>query len=402
MMPERIGETPFGFVKSSYSVAETWGAETRVVGTMSSFDSAYLLELARQRSNESRSELAAAITDLFDGGGVVLTERERALMFEILHDVVRDAEMTVRKLVSTRLADRTDPPSDLIKLLANDEIEVAFPILSESEVLKDNDLIEVIRQRTLEHQMAVAIRQSVSEAVADALVQQGNERVIRTLLQNDNARISGKTMEFLVEQSERMNSFQEPVLRRRELRPDMAKRMFLWVSAALRKYIVENCGLAKADVDELLEKAALESLSVTNDGSDSKSGELAHVLHSEGTADPALMIHALRDGEVRLFVDLLAEATGVRHDLIMRFVLEPSGESLAVACRVLDMHLAQFRDIFTLCRKARPVHSESFEADLAGALELFQNVDEADALEVVRRWTRDSGYLAALRDLKVI
>lgn len=83
--------------------------------------------------------------------------------------------------------------------------------------------------------MAVAIRQSVSEAVSDALVKQGTERVIRTLLQNDNARISDKTMEFLVEQSERVNSFQEPVLRRRELRPEMAKRMFLWVSAALRK-----------------------------------------------------------------------------------------------------------------------------------------------------------------------
>jgi hypothetical protein len=30
-------------------------------------------------------------------------------------------------------------------------------------------------------------------------------------------------MEFLVEQSERVNSFHEPVLRWRELRPDLAK-----------------------------------------------------------------------------------------------------------------------------------------------------------------------------------
>jgi len=48
---------------------------------MTAFDSAYLLDLARKRSSESRSALAAAISDLFDGEGMVLTERERALMF---------------------------------------------------------------------------------------------------------------------------------------------------------------------------------------------------------------------------------------------------------------------------------------------------------------------------------
>lgn len=308
----------------------------------------------------------------------------------------------MRKVVSTRLADRNDPPAELISLLANDDIEVAFPILSESKVLKDNDLIEVIHHRTLEHQLAVAIRQTVSEAVSDALVEQGNERVIRTLLQNDNAQISEKTMAFLVEQSERMNSFQEPILRRRDLKPDMAKRMFLWVSAALRKFIVENCGLSAVEVDELMEQAALESLTVDEPGGESKSGELAHVLNAEGTVDPALMIRALRDGEVRLLVDLLSETTGVRPDLIMRFVLEPSGESLAVACKALDMSDEEFETIFTLCRKARPRRGEASDADHDGAVALYAKIEVSAAREVVERWTRDSGYLSALRDLNMI
>lgn len=369
---------------------------------MPSFDSSYLLELARKRSSEGRSELAAAISDLFDGGGMSLTDRERDLMFEILHGVVRDAEMTVRKLVASRLADRTDPPADLIDLLANDDIEVAFPILSESAVLKDNALIDIVRQRTLEHQMAVAIRQSVSEAVSEALVAEGNERVIRTLLQNDNARISEKTMEFLVEQSERVDTFQEPLLHRRELKPEMAKRMFLWVSAALRKFIVGHCGLSGAEVDDLMEVAALESLGDEHADEESKSEELAQALMAEGNVDPNMMIHALRDGEVRLFVDLLAKASGVRHELIMRFILEPGGEALAVACRALDMDVRQFGTVFTLCRKARPVHMDSFEADLDNATVLFKNVEIKDAREVLGRWKRDSGYLAALRDLNLI
>jgi uncharacterized protein (DUF2336 family) len=369
---------------------------------MSSFDSTYLLELARKRSSEGRSDLAAAISDLFDGEGAVLTDRERALMYEILHGVVRDTEMAVRKLVSSRLADRADAPMELVSLLANDDIEVAFPVLSENMVLKDEQLIDVVRQRTLEHQMAVAIRQSVSEEVSEALVEQGDERVIRTLLQNENADISEKTMEFLVEQSERVDTFQEPVLNRRELQPDMAKRMFLWVSAALRKHIVDHCGLDKAEIDELMEAAALESLAVDENTEDSKSEELAQALLTQGTADPALMIRALRDGEVRLFVDLLAESTGVRHDLIMRFVLEPSGESLAVACKSLDMTIDEFKSVFMLCRKARPIQMDNFKADAEAAVLLFAGIELSAAKEVVERWKRDEGYLAALRDLNMI
>ncbi len=370
---------------------------------MSSFDSNYLLELARKKSAESRSELASTVSDLFAGGSGQLTDRERALMYEILHSVVRDAEMEVRKIISTRLADRGDAPSELISLLSNDDIEVAFPILSESAVLQDEQLIEVVRHRTLEHQMAVAIRRSVSEDVSAAIVEEGNERVIRTLLQNDNATISGSTMEFLVEQSERVDTFQEPVLHRRELKPDMAKRMYLWVSAALRKHIVENCGLEKSDIDDLLEKAALDSMEGGGDKKgDSKSHELAATLHKEGAVSTDLMIRALREGEVRLFVDLLAEATGVRHDLIMRFVIEPSGEALAVACRAVGMNNEEFKQVFLLCRKARPVENINLKEKAEGALALFGKVTSESAQEVVVRWKRDAGYLSALRDLNMI
>lgn len=370
---------------------------------MAAFDSTYLLELARKKSAESRSEIASTVSDLFAGGNDKLTDRERSLMYEILHNVVRDAEMEVRKVIGSRLADRGDAPLELVSLLANDDIEVAFPILSESAVLKDEQLIEVVRHRTLEHQMAVAIRRSVSEDVTAAIVEQGNERVIRTLLQNDNAKISNTTMEFLVEQSERVDTFQEPILHRRELKPDMAKRMYLWVSAALRKHIVENCGLSRSEVDDLLESAALEFV---DDGKiadkDSKSHELAATLKSEGEISTDLMIRALRDGEVRLFVDLMAEATGVRHDLIMRFVIEPGGEALAVASRAVGMQEEEFKQVFLLCRKARPVENVNLRDKAASALALFNNVTVESAAEVVDRWKRDSGYLSALRDLNMI
>ncbi len=76
----------------------------------------------------------------------------------------------------------------LLKMLANDEIEVAGPVLKKSTVLQDLDLVEVIRNRTIEHQLAIAVREHVSERVSGALVEAGHEWVITTLLSSPHHR----------------------------------------------------------------------------------------------------------------------------------------------------------------------------------------------------------------------
>ncbi|MCG8509006.1 MAG: DUF2336 domain-containing protein, partial [Rhodospirillales bacterium] len=230
------------------------------MNTNDKIDFEQLQQLARKKSIEGRTALAETVADFFDNESKVLTARERALMYDILHRIIRDVEMAVRKRVAEYVAERPDVNSDLANLLANDEIEVAYPVLLKSEVLKDAALIEVIRNRTLEHQLAIAIRHEVSEAVSDALVEYGDESVIKALLDNDNARISKATMETLVEQSRRIDTFREPILRRTELEPALAKRMFLWVSAALRQIIIQQFELDAETVDDLLEKAVFEEL----------------------------------------------------------------------------------------------------------------------------------------------
>jgi uncharacterized protein (DUF2336 family) len=371
---------------------------------MTTFDADYLLELARQKSSESRHELAETVSDLFSESHAVLSDRERGLMYVILQRIVKDAEMDVRKMISSRLADREDAPLDLIEVLANDEIDVAYPILTESTVLQSEDLIGVIRTRTFEHQLAVSIRNSVSEDVSDALVATNDERVIRSLLQNENATISHATMEYLVEQSERVDSFQEPILRRNELSSDMAKRMYMWVSAALRKYIIEKCNLNQSEIDNLIEDVMVEKLEDVQSTSEQglKSGHLAKELNKQGRISPELMLRALQDGEVKFFVDLLSEATGLRSSLVMRFMLEPGGEGLCVACRSLSLSDYDFQRIFTLSQKTRRDVSNKPEKNVAEAVKFYRNVSKEAAAEVVKRWRLDSSYLTALRDLNLI
>ena len=94
-------------------------------------------------------------------------------------------------------------------------------------------MIEIIKHRTQEHMLVVAGRDAVSEDVSDALVDEGDENVVEMLLRNSDAALSRHAMEFIVEQSKRVDRFQQPLLRRSDLTPELAHRMFWWVSAAL-------------------------------------------------------------------------------------------------------------------------------------------------------------------------
>ncbi len=371
--------------------------------TVEGIDSEYLYRLARDKSVAGRMALAETISDLFLQRGCTLTERERTLMFSILRQMIHDAEMSVRRAVSAQLAERDDAPRDLIQRLANDEIEVAYPILTKSTVLHDTDLIEVIQHRTLEHQLAIAIRQSVSELISGALVQTGNENVISTLLENSNAKISDVTMEYLVDEAKRVDTFQEPILRRHDLNPRLAKRMFMWVSAALRQYILENSGLSQTDTDDLLEKAALDEIdAVTSpERPKRKAEDLVAELDTQGKVTPDLLVQTLSEGEVGLFMAMFRQFTGLRELLVMRLVFEPGGEGLAIACKAVRIDSEDFSSIFALSRKARPGSDTTLKRDSRKILAFYDHITEDAAKEVVRRWRRDVDYLAAIRELEL-
>lgn len=364
-----------------------------------------LFRLASQKSKEGRSSLAETISDLFLEGGRVLTERERILMFDILHKIIVDVEQSVRKTLSEAIADQDDLPPDLAATFANDDVEVAFPILSRSKVLQDFQLIEVIHHRTLEHQLAIAIRSKVSEGVCDALVETGDESVIRTLLENKNADISKKTMEYLAEQSKRVDSFQEPILRRDDLDPGLAKKMFLWVSAALRKFIIDNFQLDKSTVDDLMERVALaqgdSDSPAGNSGSNGKVDELAQDLEKENLATTDMLLSSLKDGEVSLFLTLFAKMTGLRNTLVKRIVFEPGGDGLAIACKAVEIKSEDFLIIFDLSRKARPGEEKKHEREVRHVTNLYEKMTPQAAKKVLRMWQRDSNYLAAIRELEL-
>ena len=92
-------------------------------GNSTGIDVDGLLKLAREKSIEGRRALLRAISDLFEGRSEELNEREVTLMHAILHQLVSDTEKEVRKAVAEQFAGSSFISADVVRELANDDIE---------------------------------------------------------------------------------------------------------------------------------------------------------------------------------------------------------------------------------------------------------------------------------------
>jgi len=370
-----------------------------------------LLDLARDKSVNGRTRLVQVVGDLFFEEKAVTNERERELMASILQQLIHDVEQSVRKALADRLAVEKNAPHELVAILANDEIDVAHKILRSSQVLQDLELIEIIQHRTFEHQLTIAMRNHVSEAVSDALVETGNVKVIKTLIENDTATISENTMEYLVNESKTREPYQLPLLDRPDFSPHLAKRMYWWVSAALRKHIVEEYKIDPTELDQKIESTIKDLLGEQQTGAsraepregeiiDTHSMDLARKLAATNAITPTLLLQTLRKGEVRMFEGMFAQLTGLRTNLVRRLVYEPGGEGLAIACKAAELTKPDFGSLFLLSRAARPGDKTVDPNEVARVMKFFDRLRLDTAKKVVDRWKLDPDYLFAIQQVE--
>lgn len=364
-----------------------------------------LIALAEDRSEAARKTLVDNISDLFLADEGRLNDHERALMLDIIAKLLGSIEAEIRRQLSDRLADADWAPADLVVMLANDDIEIARPILEASTVLQDEDLIEIVRSRAREHRLAIALSRSLSEDVSDAIVDAGGEEddVLEALIRNPNAELSRAAMDYLVAESERRDGFQEPLLRRADMPPDLAHKMFWWVGAALREFVLNDYDLSAHVIEPAIEGATAAGLArhgtAGNAGMRESAGRLAGVMDESGNLNVPVLLRLLEQGRIQAFMAGLAQLSGVSFDTVDRIVLDQGGEALALICRMIGTDRSQFTRISLLIKKIA-VHPPMRVEEVEHIATLFDEVDEERAAIAMYYWQQDSPLQNAVDKLK--
>lgn len=116
---------------------------------------------------------------------------------EVLCQLAELVEVEARTHVAKLLAPLERAPGNVVVKLANDSIDVAAPLLEFSNVLSDDDLIEIASKQSEAHRIAIAGRATVAERVGDAIVEHGGAQSMLRLVRNSNAELGRATVEKL-------------------------------------------------------------------------------------------------------------------------------------------------------------------------------------------------------------
>lgn len=249
-------------------------------------------------SQDTRVDVAAKVAKQADVDG--LSPEERALAEDIIRVLSRDAALRVRQALADQLKESQHLPRDVAVALANDVDAVSLPVLTHSMVLSDEDLIQIIRSSGEGKQAAIAARERVSAAVADAIVEADNPAAVATLVANDGAEIGEKTLQRVLDRHGDNEAIKEPMAKRGHLPVTVLERLVVAASANLREILAKRRDLPVELASDLVlntqERATATLLSPSSPAAEAL--ELALHLHRSGRLTPSLIVRAICLGDI--------------------------------------------------------------------------------------------------------
>lgn len=340
-----------------------------------------LAGLASVESSEDRRRILREVTDLLLENSHHLDEKNTEKFGEILCQIVFEMEMKIRRYLADAMAEMETPPRQLILRLANDEIEVARPVLMKSKLLEDEDLLGIIEQLTQEHMLAIAVRKSVSKQVSHALTDRGNDGVLQTLAGNSGALLSRQTMETMVKRSGENEDLCDALLARHDFPADLEEKIFSHLSAALKEHILsQNMATEGEVIDQFLWDA--RNHMNTHAGKEELTDAERFIQRKEkmNQLNLDLILNLIRGGKIPEFLAAIAYLAHVDLPIVRRMVADESGEKMGVICKAIGFDRDSFAELLALTDFAK----RRGEEQVAALLNVYDRIPEDSAKRAVR------------------
>jgi len=238
--------------------------------------------------------------------------------------------------LSSSLADFAAPPEKTVRQLARHQSPtVAVPLLSKSPVLADSDLIEIAKNRSQQHLVAVAGRQNLSAALTDVILKMAGRDASRALAKNPTARLSQAGLIVLMAAAKRDETLAESLGLRPDLPTGTLRELLSSATATVR------ARLLKAAPAELKRKIQAELDSIDAQAKPQTQGPLgtsdAHaavaVLSRTGKLNDSSVNRFAMRREYANVIAALSLLSGATVETIAPLMDENGGEGLIIACR---------------------------------------------------------------------
>ena len=294
----------------------------------------------------ARDLLTRRLADIVCLPSSQIAPQERWMVADVLDELLRSADVQLRIKVAKRLAQQHEAPRGLLRRLAHDQFEVAGPILRQSLLLSDFDMMDIAQSGSVPHKLEIARREKVSETVAAALCTGADLEVMSVLLRNEGARFASSTMDVMVRVAAEHESIARLLIARPEMRPAQALALFWSVSHDMRRMILDRFAASRQILQDAAEDVfPLASRDDSPDGAvrealayidrrqrDRRAAEVTPFGSLEGLVERAAQIGFTE--ELRAEAAVLAN---VQRDLLNRMIDDFGGEPLAILAKATGL-----------------------------------------------------------------
>ena len=319
------------------------------------------------------------VTDLFLVNAGHYTADQLALYDGILQMLIAAVEISARAELARRLGPIIGAPCDTIRLLAlDDAIEVAEPILTQSEALNDDVLTHCITIKGQEHLLAIATRNRLSTKVSDQLITKGDVKVLRTLASNPGAAISDLGFGILVKKSADDEWLSERIARRVDIPEHHLRNLIAKASEAVRqKLLIDLPELGEAIGEILPDNGSTLPVGTPASSRDFRTAEL--VVKSKPLTEAAVNEFA-KEKKLEEVIVSISLQSGLSPSEIERLFMDTWSSPVAVILKAIGFHLATVDAIY----RARLASGEPTREDLVQVKAEFISLRRPTAERIMR------------------
>jgi uncharacterized protein (DUF2336 family) len=330
-----------------------------------------------------RVETLRRVTDLFLSGAVDYSDEQIALFDDVFQCLIHHIETSAKALLANRLAPiDTAPPLTIRALAFDDLIEVAAPVLSRSERLDDEVLIETARNKSQAHLMAISTRRVLSDAVTDVLVLRGNDEVIQSTVNNPGAEFSERGFTRLVNRAEGDDELATCI----GLRPTIPRHLYLKLlakaSVTVRARLEAANPQQAADVPTAVREATQRAR--TAPSAITRETAIAHALvkslYEDGRLDEHQVAAFAEAGKFDEANAAIAALANVTISIAENMMVETRAEGVMILAKVSGMSWSTVKAIIHL----RDDLSGMEPSDLASCKATYERLRPSTAQQVLR------------------
>lgn len=339
-----------------------------------------LVYLAHEHKNDdSRRALLRRVTDVFLDAPGSYTQSQSRCFGAIMEKLAYDLERRVREELARRIGSEAAAPRSLVRRLASDEISVARPVLEQSPVLTEDDLVEVSRRSSQEHLLAVSKRMDIGVRLAAVLVDHGRDDVVESLVRNEWAKIAPETVRRVAERAPQSQELQAALVEREDVPRDIMIGLLEYVSDHLKATILDK--LTDADRENLDQIIGAMREEIES-GSKAEAERYIEDLARRGALDEQVLLRFVFENRPIEFLLGLAKLLRLDALTVQRVITDRSGQGLIVACRASGLSAAAFKEI-----AVSPMTAVSSDLeDVLPLVRVYRRLTEDNALRAMRYW----------------